>query len=226
VARFFLPDGFPIEMGSIAGHMFQKLPLDDSMLFVMIPQEYQEAQASGKFSGIHVERTLNTPGGTAGFYFVRLHYAQNIDEIMEAEREGRRQLEEGEVKIDGKPVRVRFSPLDMGDIQLPFDGDPHTVARTFEANPFVIELAFPEVRTLSGLVVNIGSLQARITARLYAAPGAAATEFSTVYHGSVDHPEAVLDFGQVFSAKILRLEVESIHEGEPTHVHVWEVKFK
>jgi hypothetical protein len=196
------------------------------MLFVMIPDEYEQAQSSGKFTDLRVEQTLETPAGRPGFYFVRLSYVEDIDAILEAERAGRRALEEGEVLIDGVPVSLRYSSLDMGDIRLPFDGDPHTVARTLEANPFVFELTFPEPRSLSGVVVNIGSLEARITARLYAEPGGEPREFSVVAKGAVDHPDAVLEFGQAVQAKILRLEVESIHESEPAHVHVWEIVFK
>ncbi len=226
VARFFLPDGLRYEMGSIAGHMFQKLPLDDQTLFVMIPQEYQDAQASGKFTDIRVEKTLPYPDGQPGFYFVRLRYVDHIDQILAAEREGRRHLVEGEVLIDGQPARIRYSPLDMGDISLPFDGDPHTVARTLEANPFVFDLTFAEPRLLSGVAVNIGSLEARITARLFTDLDAEGESFTIVYQGAVDHPEASLDFGRTISARALRLEVESIHESEPAHVHVWEIKLK
>jgi hypothetical protein len=128
--------------------------------------------------------------------------------------------------IDGQPAKIRYSPLDMGDINLPFDGDPHTVARTLEANPFVFDLTFDEPRLFSGVTVNIGSLEARITARLFTDPGAEGEVFSIIYQGAVDHPEASLDFGRTISAQALRLEVESIHETEPAHVHVWDIKLK
>jgi hypothetical protein len=225
VAQFFITGPMPFEMGSIQGYMFQRLPLDENTLFVMIPKEYEAALSSSKFTDIQVERTLPYPNGEPGFYFVRLRYVDTIDAILQAERDERRQLQEAEVVIDGEVVRLRYSPLDMGDINLPFDGDTHSVARTLEANPFVFEFTFPQAHTLRGLSVIVGSLEAKITARLSAGPGAEPVEFSTIYQGSVDHPQAALDFGQAVTAQILRLEIQSVHETEPAHVHVWEIVF-
>ena len=226
VARFFVPEPLPFTLGSIKGHIFRKLPLDENTLFVMIPEEYEEVRSCGKFTDIRVEQTIPYPNGQPGFYFVRLRYVDNIDEILSAEQQERRQLVQAEIVLDGQPVRISYSPLDMGDITLPFDGDPYTVARTLEANPFVFELTFPQPRTLRGVSVIIGSLEAKIIARLYANPGAEPVEFSTVYQGSVDAPEANLDFGQDVAAQILHLEVQSIHESEPAHVHVWEITLR
>ena len=226
VARFFLSDPLPIQMGSIEGYLNQKLPLSDDTVFIMIPDEYNKAAASGKLGDMRLEETLDYPNGQPGFFFVRTHYVDNIDEILASEREERRQLQEGEVTIDGETVPVRYSYLDMGDISLVFDGDPHSLARTWEANPFVIELDFPTSRQISGLSVIVGSLDVRVTVRLFGAGGESLGEFSTTYKGSVDHPEAFLDFDAPYAVSKLRVEVESIHEQEPAHVHIWEIIFR
>jgi hypothetical protein len=223
VARFFLGDPLPIELGSIEGYLNQKLDLTPDKLFIMIPEEYEKAVSSGKLTDIQVEQTVNYPNGQPGFYFVRTRYVDNIDQILGAEHEQRRQLLEGEVVIGGEVVKVRYSHLDMGDIGLVFDGDPHGAARTWEANPFVIELYFPEPREIRGLSVIVGSLEARVTALLYEQLDGSSLQFSTVYQGSVDHPEATLDFGTSVKAQVLRLEVQSVNEKEPAHVHIWEV---
>ncbi len=202
------------------------VPLDENMVFVMISDEYEKALSSGKFTDIRVEQTLLYPNGQPGFYFVHLRYVEDIDAILEAEREARRQLEESQVTVEGQTARVRYSPLDMGDITLLFDGDPHSVARTLEANPFVVEVTFPQPRSLSGFSITIGSLEVKITARLYSNPGAEPVEYSSTYKGAVDHPETTLDFGRIVPVQIFYLEVQSIHESEPAHVHIWEITLK
>ena len=157
---------------------------------------------------------------------MRTRYVDNIDEILASEHEERRQLLEDEVTIDGEIVQVRYSYLDMGDITLVFDGDSHSLARTWEANPFVIELEFPAPHQISGMSVIVGSLEAKVTAYPFGPGGESLGEFSTTYKGSVDHPEAFLDFGAPYTVSKLRIEVESIHEQEPAHVHLWEITFR
>jgi 4-amino-4-deoxy-L-arabinose transferase-like glycosyltransferase len=224
VARFFLGDPFPIQMGSIDGHLFQKLPLDENTLFVMTPEEYQKTLESGKFTDIRVEDTLPYPNGKPGFYFVRLAYVGNIDQILDAEREERRQLRTAEVVIDGQVVQVRHSLLDMGEAQHMFDGDPETLGRTLEANPAIVELIFPGPREISKISLNIGSTQAELRAWIYATAGSEPAEIVRTLQGSIDKPVVTLDLGQAYLAEILRLEVRDTRQAEPGNVHVWEIE--
>ena len=223
VARFFLSDPLPIQMGSIEGHLFQRLPLDDNTLFIMIPEEYQKAIESGKFKDIRVEKTMPYPDGQPGFFFVRLRYVDNIDEILAAERAARRVLQTAEVEIDGETVQVKYPLLDMGEVANMFDGNPDTLARTLEANPAVIELTFPEQREISSLSVIIGSAELQLKALVYPSPEGPAAERSAVLKGSVDHPEASLAFGEPLPARVLRLEFTDPHQSEPAHIHFWEI---
>ena len=226
VARFFLPDPLPIQIASIEGYLIEHLLLHANILFIMTPEEYQTAITGGKFTDIQVERILPYPNDQPGFYFVRLRYADRIDQILAAEREARKQLLEADIMIDGQPVKTRYSLLDMGEIQNVFDGNPETVARTFEANPFVIELTFPEPRSLSGLSIKIGSTEARVIARLYDDPGAQPVEYSAVLTGTVEQPTASMDFGTTTPAQVLCLEINDLHQSEPGHVHVWEITLR
>ena len=43
-------------------------------------------------------------------------------------------------------VDVTHSLFDIGEIKSAFDGDSHTLVRTFEANPAVVRLMFPRGR--------------------------------------------------------------------------------
>ncbi len=146
--RFFVPekDRGRVRMGGIASFLFTHLPLSDNDVFVMTPAEYRQALDDPKFTDVRLEQTIPYPDGTPGFLFVRLRYSPNADVLFAAEREARKQLLESQVQIDGQTVDMRYSPTDMGIPQLIFDGDLFTLIRGLEANPFVIELAFPQER--------------------------------------------------------------------------------
>ncbi len=225
VARFFLPAGSPVRMGSIQGHVFELMPLNENMLFVMTPDEYETATQSGKFTDIQIERILPYPDGRPGFYFVRLRYVDDIAEILEAEREARKELVENLVMIDGQTVKARYTGLDMGEIALMFDDDDYSLTRSLEANPAVIELTFPEAREFSGVSLVIGSSTVEVTVSLYGQPGEDPVVFTGVFTGSVDAPEVHFDFGEAVTAKMVRIEVLDTNQGDPGHVHIWEIRF-
>ena len=226
VARFFLPDPLPIQLGSVDGHLFERLPLDDYTLFVMIPDEYERTISSGKFTDIQVEQTLAYPDGRPGFYFVRMRYVENIGEILAAEREARRVLQTAQIFLDGQPVQVKYPLLDIGEVMHMFDRDPNTLSRTLEANPAILELDFTQPRTLSGLSIIIGSTEAQITARLYPDSGAEPLEFIEVLQGTLEDPEVSLDFSDSFSVQAMTIEIEDLHQEEPAHIHIWEIVLK
>jgi len=226
VARFFLGDPLPIQMGSIDGHMFHRQPLDQNTLFVMTPDEYRLTIESGKFKNIQVEETIPYPNGKPGFYFLRLEYVDEIDRILEEESQQRRILRSAQVMLDGEPVQVRHSMLDIGEAQHMFDGDQHTLARTFEANPAVIELTYPTSRPISGVSVIIGSTEAEIRVLLYPALNSDPVEYIQTFQGSVEQPEAVFDFGESTLMQVLRLEIRDLRQVEPANVHIWEIRTK
>jgi len=224
LARFFLGDPLPIAIGSIEGHLENPLPLDENTLFVTTPDEYQKIVESGKFKDIHLESTMPYPDGTPGFHFVRLSYVDDIERIFAAEREKRRELLSESLQLDGQQVQVRYPVLDIGDVSLLFDGDPHTMLRTLEANPLVVELEFPEARELNGFSITVGSASTQITSQVTVDQGSKPVEFTTRYKGSVEAPQARLDFGRLFLAKSIRIELQDLTQREPAHVHAWEIK--
>jgi 4-amino-4-deoxy-L-arabinose transferase-like glycosyltransferase len=224
VARFFLNDPLPIEMGSIDGHFFQQRPLDQNTLFVMTPDEYQQTIDSGKFKQVRVEDTLAYPDGSPGFYFVRLAYVDNIESILELEHQQRSVLRQARILLDGAPVKVEHSLLDMGEAHSMFDGDPHSLGRTFEANPAVIALSFDTPRSISGVSVIIGSTEVEIRALLYLPSKTTPIEHLKTFHGTIEQPEAVFDFGESFGVETLHLEVRDLRQGDPGNVHIWEVQ--
>ncbi len=223
LARFFLGDPLPVEIGSIQGHMDRRMSLDEHTLFITTPDEYAQIAESGKFTDIRLERTLPYPDGTPGFHFVRLRYVDDIDQIFAAEQAQRRQLQEETVQIGGQDVRVRYPVLDIGSINLLFDGDPYSMLRTLEANPLVIELDFPAPREINGFSILIGSANTQISALATSTQGTPPAEFTKLFRGSVDEPGTRLDFGAAFQVQSLRIEVLDMNQDEPAHVHVWEI---
>jgi hypothetical protein len=226
VASFFLPPDLRVMMGSIEGYMFERQRLDDSLTFVMIPDEMDKAALSGKFKDISIERTLYYPNHRPGFYFAKLRYADDIDTILGTEHEQRKELQVSEVEIDGQTVSVRYSPLDMGTIQHIFDGNLNTVARTLEANPFIIELTFPEPRQVSGYRITTGSANVQVTAILFPSSGAEPSTYTKTYQGSVSEPGFEVTFDSSVLVNVLRFEIQELNVGEPAHVHVWEIELR
>jgi 4-amino-4-deoxy-L-arabinose transferase-like glycosyltransferase len=226
VARFFLPDPLPLQLGSIEAHMFERLPLDDNTLFVMMANEYRSAADSGKFKDLRVEQTLLYPDGQPGFLFVRLRYADNIDAILESEKQARRQLLTTEISLDDQPVQLRYSRLDMGEIQQVFDGNTDSLIRSLEANPLVLELTFPQPRSLSALTVRVGGAATQLTARLQTSAAPDELVFSDRVETSTEFRDMRLPFGLSYPVERLVIEVKNANDAEPAHVHVWEITFE
>jgi 4-amino-4-deoxy-L-arabinose transferase-like glycosyltransferase len=224
--RFYMGDGSPLEMGSIEGYITEKFPLDESMLFIMTPEEYDKAKTSPKLTDIRVEQSYPFPNGQPGFYFVHLRYVDNIDEIFATEKAARSILQKATVTIANQPVEVRYSYLDMGEIRLLFDDDTYTFCRTFEANPFVVELTYPAPQTIKGFSIIVGSIQAKISMKLYADPDSQPIEFTFEGQGSIQQPQLSFDLPQATQAKVIRVELQDVNTKEPTHVHIWELTFR
>jgi len=230
VARFFMGDPMPIQMGSVRGHITQKLPLDDNTLFIITPQEYDLITQSEKVTDIQVERILPYPNGDPGFYFVHLRYVDNIDEIFAAEKAIRQVMQESTLIIEGQPVKVRHTYLDSDfqdqAIALVFDNDPYSVTKTYENNPFVIELTFPALRQVSGFSIIIGSAQVQVTLKCYSAPDAQPTVYTFEGQGTPKEPELLFNLPTSTPAQILQVEVFDLRATEPAKVHVWELKLR
>jgi len=230
VARFFLRDPSSIQIGSVRGHITQKLPLDDSTLFIMTPQEYDIVMESAKLTDIHVKKIIPYPNGKPGFYFVQLRYADNSDEIFAAEKAVYQASQESVVTIDGQEIKLRYSYLDSDfqaeSMALVFDNDPYTLAKTFENNPFVIEMTFPAPRTLNGFSIIIGSTKVQITLTCYPAPGAQPTSYTFEGEGTRIKPELSFDLPTPTQAQVLQVETLDLLSSSTAKVHIWELKLR
>lgn len=226
IARFFFDYPFPFQMGSIVGHITELKPLSEKTLFVIIPEELQQVYSSGKFTDIRIEKTLPYPNGKPGFYFIRLRYVDNIEEILAQEKAARLILQEGKVLINNQLVKVKYSFLDMGSIDNVFDGDPETLLRTAEANPLEIQLEFTQPQTVQVADVRIGGVPTRVTFELYLQGQKTPLLFTQEAEETPDPRTITLNFRRSLSVERVNILVHSIRDREPAHVHLWEVSFK
>lgn len=225
VARFMLYDPLPIELGSIDGYFDTYRQITPDTTFIMIPDEYQRVINSEKFTNIHLLQTVNYPDGNPGFYFVSLEYSPGIMQKLEAEKEARRELHVDHLLIDGIQVEVRYSTLDMGVIGAAFDGNNATVIRTLEANPLVIELVFQKSLVIKQISLRIGGTTTKSTLMLDSVDGKHMV--MEEYASEASTPRDVFfNLPNPISTTFIRIEIKSVYDPEPAHVHLWEIKIE
>jgi predicted DNA-binding antitoxin AbrB/MazE fold protein/4-amino-4-deoxy-L-arabinose transferase-like glycosyltransferase len=216
-----------VQFLNVDAFLLYKGDLGADQLFVMTADEYQRAHDSQKFIIDQPERILSYPNGQPGFYFVRIHYVDNVDELFAAERLARQQLVEAVVSLDGQDTLVRYSQLDIGEIRNVFDGDTQTLMRGLEANPFVIELEFSQPRPVTALGLDTASMEFTLKVLATPAGGDAPTSTQQTYRGLPDDPHVDLALaGGLQQISKLRIEITNLHEGEVGHIHVREVKLR
>ena len=214
-------------MHDVGYFMSERRELSSDMLFVMTSDEYQQAKSSRKFSRIEVERIIPYPDGRPGFYFVRLAYADNLEEILAPEREARSRPVVENVELSGQTVEVTHSPFDAGQLRNLFDNDPFTLARGLQANPLLIEFEFVEPREIRGVAATFGSMDFTLTATLMGQGGADPVVYSQTFRALPPDPRVELAFDRgPERVSGVRLEILQLNVGSETHIHVREIQFK
>jgi hypothetical protein len=201
--------------------------LTPDMVLVMPADEYAQAKASQKFSKVDVKQVIPYPDGSPGFYFATLAYASNLDQILDEERKARARPVVETIDLAGQKVQISHSQFDMGRLQDLFDGDPFSLARGLEANPLVFDFTFPSPRPISGLTMRFGTMEFKLTARLYADAASAPQVYEYTAPTARPDPVAEMTFDrgpQTISR--LRLEVLHLNVGEEVHIHVREIVLK
>jgi len=229
LARFYSEsDDLDFNLGSIEGYINDRLNMPENAVFVMIPTEYDLALSCGKFTDIHVLQTIPWPDGRTGFYFVSLRYVDNIDELFQNEIERRHAMMEETVTLpDGSSADVTHSLLDMGSAQSLFDGDMLSVARTEAANPMQVIIDFSSPARISSVSVRAGGVPTEVVVLVYAsADSQDHQEFSVQAEQSANPRDVLVEFGQTLTADRIEVQIRSVNDQEPAHVHVWEITFQ
>jgi 4-amino-4-deoxy-L-arabinose transferase-like glycosyltransferase len=223
IFRFFLPEGFEFRTGTVLEYIQNYVPIGEQDVFVMTSEEYQVAQDSGRFSEIRIDQTLDYPNGQPGFYFGHLSYVSGIQEIIAAEKAELAKPVDETIVLSGETVRVVHSRLDMGNLAAGFDSNPFSLMRTQQDNPMALEMFFPTAHSFSRVSVRVGGAPTRLIATFYPIGGGDPQVFSQSVDRASDYRDIVLDLDPSVESSHIRLEIETIGEGEPTHVHVYEV---
>lgn len=142
--------------------------------------------------------------------------------------ETRQGLEATLIELDGQPVDLIYSKLDMGSPADMFDGNRATLARGLEANPFVLEFVFSKPRPIAGLSADFAHMDFTITARLYGDGDAEGRTYTLEYRDRVpEEPHIEMAFENPPAAvRKLRLEILQLNPPLDVHIHVREIKLK
>ncbi len=213
---------------SVSDPLTRLIELSDDEIWIVTDHELDGVRKSGKFAPPEIVRTLNWPDGRPGFHAVRLRYAPGIDKVFAAERAARRKLVEAAVVLDGQDVVVRHSVSDMGSPAELFDGDPSTLLRGMEANPLIIELAFPTPRALTGIAAHFAHMPFTWTADLFAPdadePVTYAQTVTDVPDGDA-HGDLAFDAGPAAVSR-LKLTIHQDDLEDEAHIHVRELTLR
>ncbi|MHC1740229.1 MAG: ArnT family glycosyltransferase [Anaerolineaceae bacterium] len=227
LARYFFKDPFPFQLGSIEMWLLKELPLDKNNVFVVVPEEMAQVQASNKFKSVEIIKTIPYPDGNPGFYFIRVAYVDNITQVFADEITARHKLNSGQIVLpDGTKVSIEFPTLDMGQIQDAFDGNALTLIRTSEANPMILKLHFAQPYTLNQITLRIGGTPTTIDLSIFPSGSGAPLQLKRIVPVSSDYRDITFNLSQPIQTDQLIISVKNTENDEPAHVHLWEVTLK
>lgn len=225
IARFFFKD-MPFQMASTEGYIENQQEIKPNTVFVVIPEEYARIIESNKFTDISIQQVIPYPNGNPGFYFLTMRYDDNIADIFAKEAALRRQLVTEPASLqDGAPFSLSHSLFDMGQVSDLFDGNNYTVTRTAEANPMKLNFDFGTEHTFSGVTIRVGGVKSRVTVTVYPSDRSAPEVFIAEKDRTADPRDLTISFERTIQSARLDIEVLSVDDAEPAHVHVWEVTF-
>jgi hypothetical protein len=224
LARFFYDDPQPFQLGSIDGYIDQKRTITPNTVFVVTPEELVRLKDTGKFTNLRILKTMPYPNGKPGFYFIKVDYVPNIDDIFKAEKASRLSFNESMMNLeDGTPLRIRYSALDMGPIQNAFDGYEGTLIRSEQANPLRMQLFFNDPKEFRKIAVRAGGTPTEVTAEVYLPGANTPLIYKSEKPETPDPRDVVIDFGRLLNASRVDISTRSIRDGEPAHVHIWDI---
>jgi hypothetical protein len=217
-----------ISIEGLEAYLLRKLDLDPSDLFVWTSEEYKKAVDSGKFKSIDVEKVIPYPNGEPGFFVVRMQYADNIEEILAAEKEARSQPMIEDVELDDQPIHVTYSRIDGGEIGNIFDNDVNTLMRGLEANPFIVQLEFDEPRPINTVNLTTATMKDfTVIVKAYEDTNDSPIVYENNYIDLPPDPTVSINL-ENGPQLVKKLVVEIKHNTleDPTNIHIRELQLK
>ncbi|KPV50775.1 hypothetical protein SE17_24985, partial [Kouleothrix aurantiaca] len=226
--NFFVPEVLRprLALRDINFYLAKRRELDPNALYVWPPNEQRQALESGKFV-LEPEQVLPYPDGTPGFYFERMRYSDQADDIFTAEAAARLTLQEQTIELDGQQVRARFSAIDIGQIGDLFDGRTQTLIRGREANPLILELHFPAPRQISGFTLRTANMHLGLKVIATGAGDGSPKSYAETYPELTD--DTVTEFRFPDGAQAvsqLRMEFTELQPNEDVHIHLRELALR
>jgi hypothetical protein len=220
VRSFFAPGEEQIRIGTTDAVIGNIDPHLDRKAFVLMPDEYERVRSSGRFEEPEVDEIISYPNGLPGFYFVRLAYVDDIQEIVQSEQAERHRLDEAKVRIGDHLVRVRHTPVE-GELMNFFDGNPDSLAKTKGINPLLVELNFDQAVLLAGITARVGAEQVQITVTLEGEDGQ--REYTVQGDQGGPYKDVPVVFDKPERVTKLRFTLLDENEPETNIVHLWEL---
>lgn len=226
IARYFLGTPLPIKLGTIYEYDLNFQDLDRLITFIALPEEYSFILNSEKFTDIKVERKIQCPNGDDCFYFLTMAYVPEIEEIFDAQILERRKLQESTISINGIPARIKYSLLDINQIDQAFDNDPNTLIRTFESNPLIINLLFDKLISFNHIMFTLGGTPTRLEVKISGTD----SSIDQHCHKEVDASNEIriitCSFQKTIETTQVSIEILNLYDSETAHVHLWDVHFE
>lgn len=225
---FLAPNEPRLQMGNIDAYRDSQIDLPDNLMFVMTPAEFQRAQADPKFTNIRqVRDPLKYPDGRDGFYFVKLSYSPQVTALFAAQDAERHKPVSETFVLGGEPVTILHSQFDVGQLSDLFDHDTYTLVRSKVDNPLIVELTFPQPRSIEGLTLTTGTMDLGVTVKAYADENGEPQVYTQTYTGLPADPTVTLNFDPAPGPiKKLRLEVKDLNAPSDAHIHIREITLK
>lgn len=226
--EFFLSeeDKERVSFNTITAYLYEQLPIEDDLIIVMTPDEYQQALNDHKISHVELIKTIDYPDGRPGFYFSKIQYIDNVVEIFEKEKEARKALVESNVIYAGEELLIKHSMLDMGNPAEIFDGNKQSLIRGLEANPFILDINFPAMFEISGIIADFAHMDFTVRTSLYSDQDSTPHIFEKTIRGVEGDPHFVMHFSDSpYLINRLRVEILSLSHPERAHIHIREFNF-
>jgi 4-amino-4-deoxy-L-arabinose transferase-like glycosyltransferase len=225
LARYFLGDPLPIQVDSLRAFSDVYQPITDNDLFILPAYEYREISRD-KFAKVQVESVLHYPNGQPGFYYLRLGYVPNIQEILTNETQQRLQPVSESLQIRGQTVNAVHTSFDIGSLQNALDGDLESLVRSAQINPMQIDLNFEAPLTFSGLSFKVGGVPTTVRVKAVVHGESQPRSWEQSLPQDPDPRFVTIDFGAPLALDSLHIEILNSKDGPEANVHLWEIQFK
>lgn len=202
--------------------------INPNLYFILPYNEYDNLIQDPKFKDIKIYKVIKYPDGTPGFYVISLTPADNITDILNAEKIKNITPIEEVIQLDGQKVYVTHSPFGAGSLTDVFDSNPNTLVRVLEANPFVFDISLSTAIDTHNIVIQTGS-QPNFTIRvsLYAPGDSTPETYINTYKDLPPDPTVTINFdkGPKKSARIY-IEIKDNTSGDSSQIHIRSINIK